>query len=248
MVAFVSAREMAETRRIPVRESSLWLDSEAAALLPSPKMGMESDFPEASRGYEAVKRGVDIVLAGTFLTLTLPLWGIAAALIKCDSSGPVFFQQERLGRNGQRFRCLKFRTMVPDAEDRLRRSRDLQQAFRDSYKIKDDPRVTRLGQFLRKTSLDEIPQLINVLRGEMTLIGPRPIVPSELEKYGPYGPLLLSVKPGLGGLWQVCGRSNTTYPERVQLDMIYIGSRSFTVDLKLLALTVVSVLKHQGSY
>ena len=158
------------------------------------------------------------------------------------------FKHRRLGRGGKEFWCYKFRSMVQDAEQQLQSSEALRAKFEAHYKIKDDPRVTRVGGLLRKTSLDELPQLWNVLRGDMSLIGPRPIVAPELVKYGPYDRKLLSVTPGLSGFWQVCGRSDTSYSKRVLLDMLYIDHRCTWLDLKLMVLTAFAVFRKVGAY
>lgn len=199
-------------------------------------------------GYEAAKRLIDVVGALFLLTFGLPLLGTIALGVKFTSRGPVLFAQRRLGRRGEFFQCFKFRTMVADAEARLSTSQELSAEFEANYKIKNDPRVTRVGAFLRRTSLDELPQLWNVVRGEMSLVGPRPIIEPELVKYGADAGRLVSVKPGLGGLWQVSGRSDTTYAERVAMDMTYIDSRSLALDLRLLLKTAVVVLRGRGAY
>ena len=199
-------------------------------------------------GYERCKRAMDIV--GSFLSLILlmPLLVVIAACIKVSSRGPILYKQRRLGRGGKLFWCFKFRTMVADAESALARRGDLLAQFAENYKIKDDPRVTPVGSILRGTSLDELPQLWNVLRGDMSLIGPRPIVEPELGKYGVHASKLLTVKPGLGGIWQVSGRSDTTYADRVAMDVRYIESRSLGLDLKLLIRTAWVVLQGKGAY
>jgi lipopolysaccharide/colanic/teichoic acid biosynthesis glycosyltransferase len=198
--------------------------------------------------YVVYKRIIDVVLASVLLILATPLMCLIALLIKVTSPGGVIFKQRRLGQSGREFWCYKFRTMIANAEAQLQQRADLRRQFEESYKIKGDPRVTLLGRFLRKTSLDELPQLYNVLRGELSLIGPRAIVPLELAKYGRYGQRLLSVRPGLSGFWQVCGRSDTTYDQRVQMDMFYIANRSVALDLKLIALTAYTILRGRGAY
>ncbi len=196
---------------------------------------------------EACKRGCDIIGSVGLLLMAAPVMLAVAATIKGTSPGPVLFKQQRLGRGGVRFCCYKFRTMVVDAEDQLRASESLRARFQANYKIAGDPRITPLGRVLRRMSLDELPQLWNVLRGEMSLIGPRPIVPPELSKYGEHADRLLRVKPGLGGLWQVRGRSGTTYVDRVMLDLLYAETRTLWLDLRLIVLTAVVVLRTRGA-
>ncbi len=203
--------------------------------------------PRARSIYQLSKRAMDISVALVMLLMALPLFLLLAALVKVTSKGPVFFAHRRLGKNGRQFDCLKFRTMIADAEERLKADPNLRQQFEEKFKLDDDPRITPLGKFLRRTSLDELPQLFHVLMGEMSLVGPRPIVQNELSKYSIYANKLLTVKPGLSGLWQVCGRSDTTYPQRVIMDMHYIDHRSFTLDLQLLLLTASAVVKKSGA-
>jgi len=196
--------------------------------------------------YRAAKRGIDISVSIAIIVAALPLIAAIIVLIKATSNGPILYRHRRLGRNGVEFECLKFRTMVADAEDQLKSDPKLHEMFQKNFKLDHDPRITRVGHFLRQTSLDELPQLIHVLQGKMTLIGPRPIVRAEIEKYSIYSDKLFSVTPGLSGLWQTCGRNKTTYPERVQMDMYYIDNRSLRLELHLLLLTVATVLKKTG--
>jgi len=198
--------------------------------------------------YQLSKRGLDISVSLALLLMAMPLMVLIAMLIKMTSKGPVFFAHRRLGHNGKQFDCLKFRTMIADAEERLKSDPSLRQQFEEKFKLEDDPRITPLGNFLRRTSLDELPQLFHVLSGDMSLVGPRPIVQNELSKYSIYANKLLSVKPGLSGLWQVCGRSHTTYPQRVMMDMHYIDHRCLTLDLQLLLLTASAVIKKSGAW
>jgi lipopolysaccharide/colanic/teichoic acid biosynthesis glycosyltransferase len=197
--------------------------------------------------YDMSKRGIDIVGSLTLLLIALPLILIVAVLIKVKSPGPVLFRHKRLGRQGKEFWLVKFRTMAVNAEDQLKTDFYLSQQFAANYKIKGDPRITNYGEFMRKTSIDELPQLWNVLKGDMSLIGPRPIVKPELSKYAIYGKKLLTVKPGLSGLWQACGRSDTTYAERVLMDMQYIDHRCLFLDLRLLLFTAIAVLRRSGA-
>lgn len=200
------------------------------------------------RSFERVKRAMDVTVALLVLCAGFPVLVVIALAIKLSSPGPVLFRQQRLGRGGTFFWCYKFRSMVQDAEIQLLERDDIRDQFDENFKLRSDPRVTRLGAFLRKSSLDELPQFWNVLRGEMSLIGPRPIVAPELAKYGACAPRLLSVKPGLGGIWQVSGRSETTYAERVAMDMQYVKSRSVALDLKLLVCTAITVVRGRGAY
>jgi lipopolysaccharide/colanic/teichoic acid biosynthesis glycosyltransferase len=202
----------------------------------------------ANSFYQVCKRALDISASLTLLILASPLLIVIALVVKMSSKGPVFFAHRRLGRNGKEFACLKFRTMSVDAEERLKQDPQLRRRFEEKFKLEDDPRITGCGAFLRRTSLDELPQLFHVLRGEMSLVGPRPIIRDELSKYSIYGQKLLSVKPGLSGLWQVCGRSHTTYPQRVMMDMHYIDHRSFFLDMQLLLLTATAVVRKSGAW
>jgi lipopolysaccharide/colanic/teichoic acid biosynthesis glycosyltransferase len=215
-------------------------------------IGAEAAKSEASvrarSFYDLSKRGLDITVSLSLLLLASPILMVIAIMVKATSRGPAFFSHRRLGHNGKEFDCLKFRTMSADAEQRLKQDAKLRQRFEEKFKLEDDPRITPLGAFLRRTSLDELPQLFHVLRGEMSLVGPRPIVEDELGKYSIYANKLLSVKPGLSGLWQVCGRSDTTYPQRVMMDMHYIDHRSLSLDVQLLLLTASAVIRKSGAW
>ena len=194
------------------------------------------------------KRVLDIFGALALIVFFSPVLLLVAMMVRLTSRGPILFRQARLGLDGKHFSCWKFRTMVPDAEMLLRQSDALQKLHLAEYKIKDDPRITPIGKFLRRASLDELPQLFNVLDGTMSLVGPRPIVPKELEKYGSYGGKLLRVQPGITGVWQVCGRSDVTYEERVLMDMFYIDHGSLLMDIWLLLSTVTCVMRCRGAY
>ena len=180
-----------------------------------------------------------------------PIIASLAALVRIDSGGPVLFVQRRLGRHGRVFRCYKFRSMYVDAEERLRGDPELYATYvANDYKLPErlDTRITRMGRMLRRTSLDEIPQLFNVLRGDMSLVGPRPIVPDEIKHYNHEGPLFLSLKPGLTGAWQVNGRSAVAYPERAHLELDYVQSWSLARDLEILVRTIPAVLFQRGAH
>jgi Undecaprenyl-phosphate galactose phosphotransferase WbaP len=199
-----------------------------------------------------IKRALDLLLTVAGGVLIGPLLLAVALLVKLDSSGPAFYGHRRLEADGRHFRCWKFRTMYTDAEQRLdeylQGNPDLRAEWEQNFKLRNDPRVTRVGRFLRKTSLDELPQLWNVLRGEMSLVGPRPIVDAEIPKYGTVYGMYRRIKPGISGFWQVSGRSDTSYSERVRLDAYYVHNWSVWLDLVILARTVRSVLLSRGAY
>lgn len=194
---------------------------------------------------------VDFCLAALFLILMAPFFVLIAIIIKATSPGPVFFQHARLGRNGKIFKAWKFRTLVRDADvvlqELLDKDPETRALWEERHKLPVDPRVTAVGWFLRRTSIDELPQLFNVVRGEMSLIGPRPIVPEEVEKYGEQYQLISRVRPGLTGLWQVSGRSRLTYAERVEIDAYYIRNWSFWLDMYILFKTPVAVLSFSNA-
>jgi exopolysaccharide biosynthesis polyprenyl glycosylphosphotransferase len=198
-----------------------------------------------------VKRLIDVLLAGLGVVILSPLLLALAGLVKLTSRGPVLFGHRRLGEGGKRIRIYKFRSMAVDAEARLQgmlaADASLRAEYEATYKLRDDPRITPLGRWLRRTSLDELPQLFNVVRGDLSLVGPRPIVPDEIAKYGPAAAAILRVRPGVTGLWQVSGRSDLDYAERVRLDMDYITHWSLWLDLRILAATVPAVLRRRGA-
>ena len=197
------------------------------------------------------KRLFDTVVASFLLLVFSPLFLYLYVRIKEDG-GPALFKQARIGRHGQVFECLKFRTMVVNAQERLQtlldQHPDLRDEWNKDHKIKNDPRITPLGDFLRRTSLDEIPQLLNVLKGEMSLVGPRPIVQAELKKYGEDVEYFLMVRPGMTGLWQVSGRSDMSYEKRVYLDTWYVKNWSLWYDLVILFKTINVVIARSGAY
>ena len=196
--------------------------------------------------YMLIKNLLDILFSLIFLITFLPLFLIISLLIKLSSRGPIFFLQQRIGRNNIPFQCIKFRTMYPEAKDILENllAKDLvlKSEFEATHKIKNDPRITTIGKLLRKTSLDELPQFINVLKGEMSIIGPRPIVKEEKKKYGKFFKKVSSIKPGITGLWQVSGRNNLTYRRRVILDLNYVENYNLLMDLRILLRTFGVIL------
>lgn len=194
----------------------------------------------------------DHILAAIILLLLSPLLLMVALAIAIFDPGPVFFRHQRVGLDGRPFGCFKFRTMVVGAEAKLQQLLDSDpesvREWRETQKLRSDPRVTPLGKFLRKTSLDELPQLFNVVRGEMSLVGPRPIVREEAERYGHLFQQYCSVKPGMTGLWQISGRSDIEYYERVILDARYVALKSVWGDFRIMVLTVPAVLSRKGSF
>jgi exopolysaccharide biosynthesis polyprenyl glycosylphosphotransferase len=194
------------------------------------------------------KRVLDVVGATTGLLLMAPVLALIALAIKLNSNGPILFQQERVGRNGKPFRMLKFRTMVRNAEELMANLAQQNEADGPLFKLKNDPRVTRVGHILRRLSLDELPQLWNVLRGEMSLVGPRPALPHEVTGWGPELHQRLTVKPGITGMWQVNGRSNASFEDYVRLDLYYVDNWSLLTDLAIVAKTVLAILRRQGAY
>lgn len=200
--------------------------------------------------YTGIKRIIDLVVAIIGLCLLFPLFLIIAIVIKVeDSEGTILYSHMRLGEGGRMIPVYKFRSMYKNAEQMIESfTEEQKREYTENFKLKDDPRITKVGKFLRKTSLDELPQLVNVIKGEMAIVGPRPIVQAELEKYSGYEELFLSVKPGLTGMWQAFGRSDTTYQERVNLDVEYILNQSLILDFKIILYTIISVLKGKGAY
>lgn len=198
--------------------------------------------------YLAIKRLIDIIGSLIGIILLSPLYIIIAILIKFDSPGKVVFGHTRKGKGGKDIKVYKFRTMYSNASEIFESfTPEQKEEYYKNFKLDNDPRVTKLGGFLRKTSLDELPQLFNILKGDMTIIGPRPIVEKEVSKYGDKAEKLFSVVPGLAGYWQANGRSDTTYEERVEMDMYYIDNMSFWLDTKILFQTAISVLKGEGA-
>ncbi|PRR85664.1 putative undecaprenyl-phosphate N-acetylgalactosaminyl 1-phosphate transferase [Clostridium luticellarii] len=193
----------------------------------------KNDYAKTT-GYYFLKRAVDILFSAIGIIVLSPVMLVVAVAIKLDSRGPAIFSQIRVGLNGKPFKMYKFRSMVDDAEDLLDKLRDRNEMTGPMFKIKEDPRVTRIGRFIRKTSIDELPQLFNVIKGEMSLVGPRPNLPREVVKFTRHQRIKLLVKPGLTCYWQVMGRSNIDFDGWMKLDLKYIEDRSTIVDLKLI--------------
>ncbi len=223
------------------------IDVRSALLSADAYYPTETSPPAANR----VKRFIDTVLCFVAMPLVLVIGVPIALLIMLDGGGP-FFVQTRIGRGGNRFHCLKFRTMIPDAERELQRILDRDPVARAEwerdFKLKNDPRVTWIGRLLRKTSLDELPQFLNVLADEMSIVGPRPVTPQELNLYGENTPLYLACTPGITGLWQVSGRNDVSYANRVALDVRYVLTWTPMQDLKIMLLTLPAMLSRRGAY
>ncbi len=203
---------------------------------------------------QSLKRFGDIIFSFVALVVSSPLFLLIAFLVKLSSAGPIFYVQERIGRNYRRFGCIKFRTMYSEADDLLLnlfdKSPELKIEFERDFKLRKDPRITPIGNFLRRSSLDELPQFINILIGDMSLVGPRPIVEKEIPKYGDFMDIIVSLRPGLTGLWQVSGRNNLSYQRRVELDYIYAKNRSLLLDLRVVIRTFGVLLfpRDRGAY
>lgn len=206
---------------------------------------LETDF---------AKRLFDIVFSLSVLILFSPVYLVLAALIALSSSGPIFYVQERVGKDFKRFGCIKFRTMVRNADevlvDLISTSPQAREEFETTFKLKSDPRITWIGKFLRITSLDEFPQFWNVLMGDMSVVGPRPLVVEELPKYGEHIEKVLTIRPGITGLWQVSGRNDIPYPQRVRIDAYYASCHHFRLDLWIIVKTIGVVIfpKNNGAY
>ena len=198
--------------------------------------------------YRVVKRILSILCSVISIIVLSPLFIIISLVVKISSKGSVFFIHERIGFQGKKFKLIKFRTMVDNAEDMIASfNPEQKKEWEENFKLKDDPRITKIGKFLRKTSLDELPQLINILKGDMSFVGPRPIVEDELSWYGDNKEKLLSVKPGLTGWWAVNGRSDVPYPERCDFELYYVDRVSFGFDLLILVKTLGAIVRKDGA-
>jgi lipopolysaccharide/colanic/teichoic acid biosynthesis glycosyltransferase len=198
--------------------------------------------------YDFVKRVFDIVWSLIGLIVLSPVFIILSILVKTTSEGPVFFAHKRVGKGGKTIKIYKFRSMVTNAEELIKQFTPEQKAeYEKNFKLENDPRITKVGNFMRKTSLDELPQLINILKGDISIVGPRPVMDVETKIYGNYRNMLLSVKPGLTGFWAANGRSHTTYTRRRAMEIYYVKNRSVLLDLKIIFKTFISVFKRDGA-
>lgn len=200
--------------------------------------------------YRFIKRTFDIIISLLSLILLSPLFLIIVVLIKLDSKGKAFYKHKRIGKNGEIIYLYKFRSMYSDSKERLEELLNdpkIKKEWEENYKLNHDPRITKVGSFLRKSSLDELPQLLNILIGNMSIVGPRPVIEKEIEKYGTNKDKLLSVTPGLTGWWACNGRSCTSYEDRMKLELFYVNNRSLILDIKIIIKTFISVIKRDGA-
>lgn len=200
--------------------------------------------------YRFIKRTFDFIISGLSLILLSPIFLLIAVLIKFDSKGKVFYKHKRIGKNGEYIYLYKFRSMYSDSKERLEKMLEdpkIRKEWEENYKLDNDPRITKIGAMLRKTSLDELPQLFNILVGDMSIVGPRPIIDDEIKKYGSNKDKLLSVTPGLTGWWACNGRSCTSYEDRMKLELYYVDHRSILLDIKVIIKTAISVIKRDGA-
>lgn len=203
---------------------------------------------ERPETYKFVKRFFDIVLASIGMIVLSPIFLIISLAIKLESKGPIFFKHTRIGKDGKIIKIYKFRSMVNNAEDMIKEfTPEQMKEYRENYKLTNDPRITKVGKFLRKTSLDELPQIINIIKGDLSIIGPRPVVSDELKKYGTNTRKFLSVTPGLTGYWAANGRSCTSYEQRMQMELFYIDNLSWKMDIKVFFKTIEAVIKREGA-
>ena len=219
-------------------------------IAPNRSINIDPSVVEGDEGL--LSPALEKIIAALILVFLVPLMIISALLIKMYDGGPVLFKHRRIGRGGSSFYCLKFRTMTTDADARLAellaRDEAARREWACEHKLRNDPRVTPIGRFMRRSSLDELPQLLNVIRGEMRLVGPRPIVEGEIPRYGRRFAHYCAVKPGLTGLWQVSGRNDVEYRRRVALDYLYVKRRSVALDMWILIATIPAVIQSRGSY
>lgn len=212
------------------------------------KMTRRTDETLSRANYIQMKRVLDVIVASIGLVILSPVFLLLAILIKVNSKGSVFFAHTRIGKDGKKFKMYKFRTMYENAEEMIKNfSPEQKKEWEENYKLKEDPRITSIGKILRKTSLDELPQIINIIKGDLSIIGPRPVIDRELEKYGESKEKFLSITPGLTGYWQANGRSETTYKQRMKMELYYVDHISLRLDLQIFFKTFVSIFKREGA-
>lgn len=200
--------------------------------------------------YQGFKRTSDVMISSVALIALLPIMALTAVAVKLDSKGPAFYKHKRIGKNGKYIYLYKFRSMYTDANEKLEemlKDPKVKEEWERNFKLENDPRITKIGKFLRKTSLDELPQLINIIKGDMSIIGPRPVIDDEIEKYGANKGRFLSVTPGLTGNWAANGRSCTSYEERMELELAYVNNMSLKMDMQIFFKTIIAVFKREGA-
>lgn len=209
---------------------------------------LEYSFVEQKRSYLIAKRIFDVVSASAALLVLSPVFFVVSLLIKLDSEGPIIFKHKRIGKKGKPIALYKFRSMVNDAEAAIKRfTPEQREEWEKNFKLENDPRITKIGAFLRKTSLDELPQLLNIIRGDLSVVGPRPVIGEELELYGENKGKFLSATPGLTGYWQAYARSDCSYEQRIEMELYYVENASFWWDIKIIFATVGAVLCAKGA-
>jgi exopolysaccharide biosynthesis polyprenyl glycosylphosphotransferase len=227
------------------------LHAKGSGAAPGAMSGVDVPIPvEVNKApmYCICKRAFDIIVGGVIVILLIPILPLVALMIKLDTPGPVFFKQDRVGENGRMFKFYKFRSMVHRADEDRERLSGINEQEGPVFKIRSDPRITSVGRFLRRSSLDEIPQMLNVLKGDMSIVGPRPPLPTEVANYQPWHMSRLAVKPGITCLWQISGRSHIGFNEWMRLDMEYLKTRSFKTDLLIFLKTIPAVIARKGAY
>lgn len=245
----IEVEEAAPDRYDGTSSPGLLWSGDGALVIPTTRRGVRPRAVRPSPAWHYItKRAIDLILGTVLLVAAVPVLVVAAVLIKFDSPGPVLFTQVRAGRHRRSFSMLKLRTMVENAEEELESVRHLNEADGPLFKISDDPRVTRVGRILRATSIDELPQLWNVVRGQMSLVGPRPALPHEVDDWPRYVHRRLEVRPGVTGLWQISGRSELSFDDYVTYDLVYVESWTPARDLAILARTIPVVVNRRGAH
>jgi lipopolysaccharide/colanic/teichoic acid biosynthesis glycosyltransferase len=235
------------------KKESVGANWQQSRLLTSNQIKYLENMQTRSKTYLAIKRTCDIIVSGLALVVLVPTAFLVMAIIYRfgENKGPMIYKQRRIGKNGKPFKIWKFRSMVVNADKKLKANPELYRKYiANSYKLpaEEDPRITKFGRFIRKTSIDELPQFVNIFKGDMSLVGPRPVVEPELKEYGDQVEKLLSMTPGAMGWWQASGRSNIEYPERCEVELYYIDHASLWFDIKVIFLNIVSIFKHTGAY
>lgn len=235
------------------KKESVGANWQQSRLLTSNQIKYLENMQTRSKTYLAIKRTCDIIVSGLALVVLVPTAFLVMAIIYRfgENKGPMIYKQRRIGKNGKPFKIWKFRSMVVNADKKLKANPELYRKYiANSYKLpaEEDPRITKFGRFIRKTSIDELPQFVNIFKGDMSLVGPRPVVEPELKEYGDQVEKLLSMTPGAMGWWQASGRSNIEYPERCDVELYYIDHASLWFDLKIIFMNIASIFKHTGAY